>query len=248
MQPATEETVLGDFEDRVVDHRGQAWRFFRRDGKFFVHAEGPEGALHDYAVRFTFGVAPLQQYLVAFPGGRMQALPFAWDRMARRWFFLYPDAEISPADWLHWTRGGQNWNGMCADCHSTHVEKSYDADADVFHTTSSEISVGCEACSTRRRTTCTRASSTAERARRRNAPRATCPVGLTWWCTFDETTRFAYPSPSSLRSQVRQTRVGRKAAMRTGPRPGSRLLTSGGTKIDRSTRTGGRSWPPADKA
>ena len=35
---------------------------------------------------------------------------------------------------------------MCADCHSTGLRKNYDAAADQFATTWSEISVGCEAC------------------------------------------------------------------------------------------------------
>jgi tetratricopeptide (TPR) repeat protein len=35
---------------------------------------------------------------------------------------------------------------MCADCHSTAVQKRYDVEADVFRTTWSEIAVGCEAC------------------------------------------------------------------------------------------------------
>jgi len=146
MQPAREDTVIGDFGGAAIEHRGKRWRFFRNEGQFFVTAEGPDGELHDYAVRFTFGVDPLQQYLVAFPGGRMQALPFAWDTRAQRWFFLHPDRDIPPTDWLHWTRQAQNWNAMCADCHSTHVEKNYDPDSDSFRTTSSEIAVGCEAC------------------------------------------------------------------------------------------------------
>ena len=31
--------------------------------------------LQDYEIAYTFGVYPLQQYLIAFPGGRYQALP-----------------------------------------------------------------------------------------------------------------------------------------------------------------------------
>src|SRR5207253_22605 len=47
---------------------------------------------------------------------------------------------------LHWTKLNQNWNFMCAECHSTGVRKNYDATADRFATTWAEISVGCEAC------------------------------------------------------------------------------------------------------
>jgi predicted CXXCH cytochrome family protein len=146
MQPANEKTVLGDFGGSTFELRGKRWRFFKEGDKFLVSAEGPDGRMHDYPVTHTFGWDPLQQYLVPFPGGRLQALSVAWDTRAHRWFFLYPDQDIPPSDWLHWSRPGQNWNAMCADCHSTNLTKGYDADADNFHTRYDEISVGCEAC------------------------------------------------------------------------------------------------------
>jgi predicted CXXCH cytochrome family protein len=147
MQEAREDTVLGDFKNANFELRGKRWRFFRsKDGRFVVSAEGPDGALHDYDVDYTFGVEPLQQYLVSFPGGRQQALPVAWDSNKRRWFYLFPGKDIPPSDWLHWTRQGQNWNAMCADCHSTNVTKGYDPETDTFQTRWSELSVGCEAC------------------------------------------------------------------------------------------------------
>ena len=47
---------------------------------------------------------------------------------------------------MHWTRRAQNWNFMCADCHSTNVRKGYDEATDRFETSWSEINVGCEGC------------------------------------------------------------------------------------------------------
>jgi tetratricopeptide (TPR) repeat protein len=146
MAPATGETVLGDFADSSFDYGGITSRFFRRDGKFFVNTEGPNGDLQDFAILYTFGVEPLQQYLIAFPGGRLQALSTAWDIDDKEWFFLYPGQDIPPDDWLHWTRGGQNWNGMCAECHSTNLRKGYDPETGTYETTWSEIDVSCEAC------------------------------------------------------------------------------------------------------
>jgi len=146
MQAARDGTVLGDFGGATFQHRGRTWRFFREGGKFVVNAEGPDGAMRDYEVAYTFGVDPLQQYLVVFPGGRLQALSAAWDTKARRWFYVNPGPEAPPGDWLHWTRPGQGWNAMCADCHSTAVRKRYDPDRDAYQTTWSEIMVGCEAC------------------------------------------------------------------------------------------------------
>lgn len=146
MQVAGSGTVLGDFRDAAFSHRGKTWRFFRRGEKFMALAEGPEGAMREFEVAYTLGVDPLQQYLVAFPGGRLQALPAAWDTRARRWFYVNPGPEAPPGDWLHWTGPGQSWNAMCADCHSTALRKRYDPEKDSYQTTWSEIMVGCEAC------------------------------------------------------------------------------------------------------
>jgi predicted CXXCH cytochrome family protein len=151
MQHATDRTVLGDFNEQGLDHHGVHSRFFRRDGKFLVETDGPDGKLATFEVKYTFGVDPLQQYLVEFPDGRIQALPIAWDTRpqaagGQRWFHLYPGEEIGHDDILHWTKLNQNWNFMCAECHSTGVHKNYDAKTDRFATTWAEINVGCEAC------------------------------------------------------------------------------------------------------
>jgi tetratricopeptide (TPR) repeat protein len=151
MQHATAETVLGDFNDARHTFQGVRSTFFKRDGKFVVRTDGPDGRLSDFEVRYTFGVAPLQQYLVELPGGRLQALSVGWDTRPKeaggqRWFRQYPDERIDHRDELHWTRRSQNWNVMCADCHSTDVRKAYDAASDKFATRYAEVTVGCEAC------------------------------------------------------------------------------------------------------
>ena len=151
MQPAGKDTVLGDFDDTKFTHFGVTSTFFRDGDRFLVRTEGPDGKLHDYRIKYTFGVTPLQQYLVEFPDGRLQALGIAWDSRpaeqgGQRWFHLYPDEAIDPADELHWTGLNQNWNFMCAECHSTNLKKHYDPAGDRFTTTWSEIDVSCEAC------------------------------------------------------------------------------------------------------
>jgi mono/diheme cytochrome c family protein len=151
MQHATEHTVLGDFNDATYLFQGVKSGFFRRDGKFFIRTDGPDGQLADFEVKYTFGVAPLQQYLVELPGGRLQAVSVTWDARPReqggqRWFRQYPNEQVDHTDELHWTRRAQNWNFMCANCHSTQVSKGYDAADDSFKTTYAEIAVGCEAC------------------------------------------------------------------------------------------------------
>ncbi len=151
MQPADASTVLGDFRDRAFDHAGVTATFFERDGQFMVRTDGPDGELEDYEIAFTFGADPLQQYLVPFPDGRYQALSIAWDARpsnqgGERWFHLYPDEGIDHEDSLHWTKRYQNWNFMCASCHSTGLRKNYDRETNRYDTTWQEMNVSCEAC------------------------------------------------------------------------------------------------------
>jgi len=146
MAVASDETVRGDFDDAVFDDGRVTTRFYRRDGKFLVHTEGPGGEMTEFEITHTFGHDPLQQYLVPFPGGRMQVLNVTWDAVREQWYRQYPGRDIPADDWLHWTRNGQNWNGMCAECHSTNLIKGYEPDSDTYDTTWSDINVGCEAC------------------------------------------------------------------------------------------------------
>jgi predicted CXXCH cytochrome family protein len=151
MQEAKDNTVLGDFDDATFAYFGVTSRFFRRDGRFFVNTDGPDGTLQDYEIKYTFGVAPLQQYLIAFPDGRLQALGIAWDARPRaqggqRWFHLYSDERVAHDNALHWTGRLQNWNYMCAECHSTGLEKNYDPARQRYRSSWKEINVACEAC------------------------------------------------------------------------------------------------------
>ncbi len=151
MADATPQTVLGSFADATFDYSGIRSRFFKRADKFYVHTDGADGRLGTFEIRYTFGVYPLQQYLVALSNGRLQALSIAWDARPRsqggqRWFHLNADERVTSTDELHWTRPSHNWNYMCADCHSTALRKNYDAATDEFKTRWAEISVGCEAC------------------------------------------------------------------------------------------------------
>ncbi len=151
MQHANAVTVLGNFGDARFRHQGVESSFFKRGEKFLVRTDGPDGKLADFEISHTFGVYPLQQYLIPFPGGRYQMLPIAWDARPKaqggqRWFHLQPDEKIDHTDSLHWTGIYQNWALQCAECHSTDLKKGYDAASDTYKTTYSEINVACEAC------------------------------------------------------------------------------------------------------
>ncbi len=150
MELATDQSVEGDFNDTTFTRLGVTTRFFRQGDKFMVNTEGPDSQNHDYEIKYTFGVDPLQQYMVEFPRGRVQVLRVSWDTHKKQWFEVtppdVPDERIPPGDPVHWTGIGQNWNTTCADCHSTNLHKNYDPETDSYHTTFEEIDVSCEEC------------------------------------------------------------------------------------------------------
>ena len=146
MQPANASTVKGDFNNVVFTSDGVTSRFLKKNNKYFINTQGEDGKNHDYEVKYTFGFTPLQQYLIEFPGGRMQVTRVSWDTKKGKWFHQYKGEEIPAGDWLHWTGNAQNWNTMCADCHSTNLKKNYIVESDSYQTTYSAINVNCEAC------------------------------------------------------------------------------------------------------
>ena len=151
MKHAADSTVLANFDNTTFNDGRVTTRFSRRDGKFIVNTEGPDGKLHDYSIEYTFGLYPLQQYLIDIDNGRIQSLTIAWDSRAKtdggqRWFSLYPGETILPGESIHWTGRDQSWNFMCAECHSTNVKKNYDPAQPRFTTSWTDISVNCEAC------------------------------------------------------------------------------------------------------
>ncbi|MBN1239097.1 MAG: tetratricopeptide repeat protein [Gammaproteobacteria bacterium] len=151
MQSASAASVLGDFDGARFEHAGVTSVFRQRGGEFTVSTDGPDGTLQEFRVAYTFGVEPLQQYLAELPGGRLQALPIAWDTRpaaagGQRWFHLNPGARVDHEDPLHWTRTAMSWNSSCAACHSTGLVKGYSAARDEFATDWASIDVDCEAC------------------------------------------------------------------------------------------------------
>jgi len=155
MEEANSESVEARFDGAVVQHADQLWRFVQDEGddSFVIEVDSEGQPKERLTVAYTFGVEPLQQYLVTRPDGRLQAPPVAWDTRPRaqggqRWIDLQPEGELVAAqdDPLHWDRLAYNWNSQCAACHSTQLSKGYDEATKAFETTWAEIDVGCEAC------------------------------------------------------------------------------------------------------
>jgi len=151
MQKADASSVLGSFDGAAFEKDGLKSVFKKDGGRFVVQSEALNGQATEFEIKYAFGVFPLQQYLIELPGGRLQAFGIAWDARPRetggqRWFDLYPGQKLAPGTPLHWTGVDQNWNFQCAWCHTTNLNKNFDAASNRFNTQWIEIGVGCEAC------------------------------------------------------------------------------------------------------
>jgi len=151
MMEANEDSIKADFNNTTFDYNGIISTFYKKDGKFMVQTDGGDGKLHDYEISYTFGIYPLQQYMIKFPDGKIQVLDPTWDNRSKeeggqRWYHIHADDNITAGDVLHWTGPNMNWNYMCADCHSTNLKKNYDPKTKSYHTTWDIINVSCEAC------------------------------------------------------------------------------------------------------
>lgn len=146
MQEATAEAMLGDFNNVTFKAENETTRFSRKDDGFWVNTPGIDGKNADFKVAYTFGIAPLQQYLIEVGDGRLQALGVAWDTEKQRWFHLYPGHGVIFKDPLHWSKPSQNANFMCVECHTTGYKRNFDAAKNSFDSRWNSLGVGCQAC------------------------------------------------------------------------------------------------------
>ncbi|AYC33063.1 hypothetical protein D3880_12120 [Pseudomonas cavernae] len=146
MEEARADSVLGDFNNQSFKEGSETTRLFQKDGDFWVNTPGPDGKAADFRVAYTFGVAPLQQYLLEAPGGRLQALGVAWDVEKQHWFHLYPGQGVDFKDELHWSKPQQNANFMCVECHTTGFKRNFDAKSNSYASQWQALGVGCQAC------------------------------------------------------------------------------------------------------
>ncbi len=150
MAKADKSSILADFNDVSVSHYGQKALFHQDKTRFLVTISYGQKT-ETFQIKYAFGFYPLQQYLVETAAGKLQVLPFSWDSRTlseggQRWYHNYSSEEIRPAGRLHWRQPLQNWNGMCADCHSDGLIRNYNVKKNIFNTQFDNINVGCYSC------------------------------------------------------------------------------------------------------
>lgn len=151
MDTLSKVTVKGNFNNSSFVYNGDTAFFYKRDSFYYVKTVDTAGLMKEFKIKYTFGWYPLQQYLVQLSKGRIQVLPFCWDarekeKGGQRWFHLYNKERIAPDDELFWMGINQNWNYMCADCHTTDFKKNFSLTEDKFNSTWKESRVSCESC------------------------------------------------------------------------------------------------------
>lgn len=149
MNSATREFIAADFANQRIAFEDQVLIPSREGHDFVLRYEYSDGSSASKKIYYTFGFHPLQQYLVRGERGDYQFIPLAWDNRdkeqgGQRWFVLHP--EQRKIDEFHHTQMGQNWNHMCADCHSTGFQKAFNPESNRFNSSYSAINVSCAAC------------------------------------------------------------------------------------------------------
>lgn len=146
MDHAKPESVLGDFCGTPLIHSGETTSFIKKESKYFAIVKKDKAKEIDYEVKYVLGFYPLQEYLVEFPDGKIQCLPWAWDVEGKKWYHLYSNEETPEGDVLHWRQPTQNWNYMCASCHVTNLKRNFNFEKKTYNSTFTEINNGCESC------------------------------------------------------------------------------------------------------
>jgi hypothetical protein len=171
-QAVTPATVLGTFDDVVLEDRGYRWLLERRGDEFWVdmpdplwfdqpaefmqtlYADWPESPPRFAArVVMTTGSHHLQNYWIRRPedaagslgadSGALVQVPWVWLIPEGRWI-PNQDSFLRPASAS--VQGATVWNGTCSQCHSVGTEPRILANLGRFETRTVELGIACEAC------------------------------------------------------------------------------------------------------
>jgi hypothetical protein len=154
-QAASEESVLGDFDNVRLSAKDLDVRLFKEDGRFMVEMNFHNpAATNTYPVVMTTGSHIRQAYWMAAPNdSQLMILPFMYLVAERRWI-PRPSAYIrqlslhdSPELTMFKLEKGR-WSIVCIRCHTTHGQSSPvdDAGVPLGVPRVAEFGISCEAC------------------------------------------------------------------------------------------------------
>ena len=168
-QEASPATVVGDFDDVVLQYFGHTCRLYRDGDDYYMELVdwGWEKDLVDqgidpasvrnaprrhYRVDRVVGSHQMQVYLYRTPEGSYVTLPLEWNRRENRWVtaagnYLQPPRDI-PSLFAHVA----TWNDTCIFCHNTRPNPGVRTAEEFFDSGKryashvEELGIACEAC------------------------------------------------------------------------------------------------------
>ena len=143
-KPIGEARVEGDFRPGThLEQYGRAYTMESKDGAYIVSISHDGRPAEKFKVDYTLGARRFQGYLSKLPDGRIYVLPIFWHTESQRWLDW---KELAPVP-DHPTQDlRQIWNITCVNCHATNLARNYDPKTRTYHTTWTEMGIGCEAC------------------------------------------------------------------------------------------------------
>ena len=142
VQPATKESVQGDFKLSRVKLRGAIFGLRERDGVFYISETYLTGKLQEHRVDYTLGNRRIQHYLTTLADGKIIVLPPSWDITRKGWFH---NLDIADPDEVEGVQV-QVWNKQCYSCHVSQQEKNFDVEKNEYKTSWLDFGTNCERC------------------------------------------------------------------------------------------------------
>jgi len=164
-QAASSESIVGDFDDVVLESRGQITRLERRADRYWAELPDPAWFMDpdpdkiavppriEVPVVMTTGSHHMQYYWIRRPtSGPLHVRPDHGALMSLPWVWLIDDARWIPVQDSFLTPPNPSpenpltWNTSCFACHSVATQPQYSAERDEFESRSVELGIACEAC------------------------------------------------------------------------------------------------------
>jgi tetratricopeptide (TPR) repeat protein len=142
MQPATAQSVIGNFAQGTVILHGATYRLSQLNGRYSVTESSLTGKPVQHRVEYTLGTRRIQHYLTTLPDGRIIILPITWDNVRKQWI---DDADVGNPE----EASGdpvQVWNKTCSSCHVSREQKNFDLERLRYDTKWQNLGVNCESC------------------------------------------------------------------------------------------------------
>jgi predicted CXXCH cytochrome family protein len=142
IQPATEQTVEGDFSQPKVVLRGTSFLLQHRAGAYYITESELRGKPWEHRVDYTLGNRRLQRYMTRLEDGRILILAPTWDVLRKTWVHdLDTENPEEPQ-----TTDVQIWNKSCYGCHVSQEKKNFELQDLTYKTTWQDLGVNCETC------------------------------------------------------------------------------------------------------